>query len=135
MNSRSKGQRGEREWRDYLKHYFPWLDLRRGIQSRAGGAEAMDVEGLPGYLFEVKRVESLNIWSALTQAIRDSFARPEVDLRPIVAFRRNRSEWYVAMRAADFMDLVYYDVATLNPPPDGVIPGFPGSPGQEAEAA
>ncbi len=106
MNSRAKGARGEREWRDYLKGWFPWLDLRRGIQSRAGGAEAMDVEGVPGFLWEVKRVEALNIWTALAQAERDAAARPE-DLRPVVAFKRNRSEWYVAMPASVFLPLIH----------------------------
>lgn len=102
MNSRSKGQRGEREWASVLRGRFPGLAFRRGLQSRGGGKEVMDVEGLPGFHCEVKRVEKLNIWQALAQAESDS----DPGLIPIVPFRRNRGGWYVALRADDFLDLV-----------------------------
>ena len=102
MNSRSKGQRGEREWASVLRGRFPGLVFRRGLQSRGGGKEIMDVEGLPGFHCEVKRVEKLNIWQALAQAEDDADAQNI----PLVPFRRNRGEWYVALRADDFLDLV-----------------------------
>ena len=102
MNSRDKGQRGEREWAAFLKERFPHLEFRRGLQARGGGKEVMDVEGLPGYHQEVKRVEKLNIWQALAQAEDDA----DPQLSPLVPFRRNRGEWYVALRADDFCDLL-----------------------------
>ena len=47
---------------------------------------------------ECKARESLNIWQALTQA-------EEHGGKPIVFFKRNRSDTYVALRAEDFFDL------------------------------
>lgn len=104
MNSRSKGQRGEREWANILRVEFPDLagEIRRGLQSRGGGAEVADVEGIPGYHFEVKRVENLAIWKSLAQA--ESDADPG-DI-PVLAFRRNFGKWYVAIDAAHFFDLL-----------------------------
>lgn len=102
MNSRAKGARGEREWANVLRLEFPALEFRRGLQSRGGGAEVADVEGLPGYHQEVKRVEKLNVWRALAQAERDA----DPGLVPIVPFRRNGSRWYVAMPAEHFFDLI-----------------------------
>lgn len=103
MNSRSKGQRGEREWANVLRVEFPELEFRRGLQSRGGGAEVADVEGLPGFHFEVKRVENLAIWKALAQAENDADAQ----LVPVVAFRRNFGKWYVAIAAEHFFDLLH----------------------------
>jgi hypothetical protein len=102
LDSRQKGARGEREWAGILRAHFPDRVFRRNIQSRGGGAEAADVTGLPGWHAEVKRVEKLNIWSALQQA--ESDAKPGE--RPYVAFRRNRSGWYVALPAPLFLALL-----------------------------
>jgi hypothetical protein len=47
---------------------------------------------------ECKNVESINIWQALAQAETHGG-------KPIVFFKRNRSETYVAMKADDFFEL------------------------------
>lgn len=47
---------------------------------------------------ECKNQEALNIWKALAQA-------EEHGGKPIVFFKRNRSETYVAMKADDFFEL------------------------------
>ena len=67
MNSREKGKRGERQWRDELR--AEGFHARRG-QQFAGGADSPDVvcEELRGFHFEVKAVERLNIEDAMEQA-------------------------------------------------------------------
>ena len=71
MNSRQKGARGERLWRDQLRENG-W-DARRG-QQFSGGAESPDVvcESLGWLHQEVKCVERLNIEDAMAQARRDA---------------------------------------------------------------
>ncbi len=75
------------------------------IESRPMGQSGRDVilRGKAKELFcfhgiECKARESLNIWQALSQA-------EEHGGKPIVFFKRNRSDTYVALRAEDFFDL------------------------------
>lgn len=106
--SRSKGQRGEREWRKWLLDRLGCIFARRGRQSRSGGREEPDVkDGIPGTHPECKRVEKLNIWAALAQAEADAAVN---GLIPYVAFRRNRGQWNVAV-PADF--LVQFSLAVV----------------------
>ena len=98
INSKNKGRVGEREFAKFLRaHGFS--EARRGQQY--SGIEGEDVVGLPGYHIEVKRVERLNIHDTMNQSIRD--ADNQI---PIVAHRKNRTEWLVTMRAEDFLELV-----------------------------
>lgn len=95
--SRSKGARGEREWRDFLREIWCCPDAIRGRQYR-GGDDSPDVRnGVPGTHAEVKRTEALSLYPALTQAIEDS---PEEDI-PYVAHKRNHREWLVIVQAKD----------------------------------
>jgi Holliday junction resolvase len=101
MNSRDKGKRGERE----IAKIYADLGFasKRTAPLQAGGDHGVaDVSGVPGLHIEVKRVEALNIWAALAQAERDA-AEGEV---PTVHFRRNRSEWYVALPLTEFARLL-----------------------------
>lgn len=100
MNSRSKGCRGEREWRDKLRD--AGFKARRG-QQFSGNPDSPDVvcEDLPYFHFEVKRVQNLNLKSAMEQAAADAG-----DKMPIVAHRRNREPWKVTMLADDWFKLV-----------------------------
>lgn len=111
MSAREKGARGERELAQVLRDRFPELDFQRGLQARGGGAEVPDVEGLPGYHIEVKRVERLNIWVALQQAERDATVRA---LTPVVCFRRNRGSWHVAMPLDHWVELISRDVMSAH---------------------
>ena len=98
INSKNKGRVGEREFAKFLRaHGFS--EARRGQQY--SGIEGEDVIGLPGHHVEVKRVERLNIHDAMNQSIRD--ANEQI---PIVAHRKNRTEWLVTMRAEDFLEMV-----------------------------
>lgn len=100
MNSRAKGQRGERELADFLTAAgFP---ARRG-QQFAGGQDSPDVvcPGLPFHI-EAKRTERLNLDAACTQAERDAGGR-----KPWAVFhRRNRTGWRVTLDAAAFLAIL-----------------------------
>ena len=97
MNSRAKGARGERELAKKLREYG--YDCRRGQQY--SGIEGKDVVGLPGIHIECKRVERLNIYDAIAQAVRDA----KSDEKPAVFHRKNNCEWLVTMRLEDWIEL------------------------------
>jgi hypothetical protein len=101
MNSREKGKRGERLWRDELR--AAGYVARRG-QQFSGSEDSPDVvcEELGWIHFEVKAVERLNIEEAMDQARRDCGMRKV----PVVVHRRNRRPWLVTMEAGTFLKLV-----------------------------
>lgn len=100
MNSRQKGARGEREWRDELR--ARGYTARRGQQYNGLDGEDVVCEELSSrFHFEVKRTECLSLYDAMKQAERDAGERV-----PVVAHRRNGQEWVVIMRAGDWLDLV-----------------------------
>jgi len=101
INSRAKGARGEREWRDQLRN--AGFDARRG-QQFSGGADSPDVicESLPGLHWEVKRVEAGNPYLWMEQAIRDAGDSK----LPVVAHKRNGKDWLCIMRAEDLFTLL-----------------------------
>ena len=101
MNSREKGKRGERQWRDELR--ANGYVARRG-QQFAGSAESPDVvcDELRWIHFEVKAVERLNIRDAMDQAMRECGVRKT----PIVAHKRSFRGWLVTMEAEVFFKLL-----------------------------
>lgn len=102
MNSKRKGCRGERELAElFTAHGFP---ARRGQQFK-GGVDSPDVVGVPGVHPEVKRVEKLNIYESLAQAIRDAAGK-----KPAAVFHRRNynakapiNGWMVTMAFDDWM--------------------------------
>jgi Holliday junction resolvase len=100
INSRSKGARGERMWRDELR--AAGFTARRG-QQFAGGADSPDVicAELAGLHQEVKFVETLSLEKACEQAERDGGGKPW-----IVAHKRSRTPWLVTMNAELFFRLM-----------------------------
>ncbi len=94
-----KGADGERELAEVLKGYG--YDVTRGGSQTFGAVP--DLVGLPGIHIECKRVERLNIWSAMQQAITD--ADRFKDGMPIVFHRQNRRPWLVTLRVDDFLKL------------------------------
>jgi len=114
MNSREKGKRGERQWRDELR--AEGYDARRG-QQFSGGADSPDVvcDSLPWIHFEVKAVERLNIEEAMEQARRDagkcsvSSVKYSVPKVPVVAHKRSFRPWLVTMEAKTFFKLLRGD--------------------------
>lgn len=99
MNSRQKGARGEREFRDYLRERG--IEARRG-QQFSGSPDSPDViSSLSGVHWEVKRVERLEIHKAIEQAQRDAG-----DKLPVVAFKANRKDWLAILPMDKLMDLL-----------------------------
>ena len=131
MNSREKGKRGERQWRDELR--ANGYAARRG-QQFCGSADSPDVvcDRLSWIHFEVKAVERLNIEDAMDQARRDARAQSRNHLTPalsdgaglaiggegdslrekvpIVAHRRNFRPWLVTMTAEVFFQFLRGDL-------------------------
>lgn len=102
INSRSKGQRGEREVRDILqkvvdevasekKMLFAPEVKRNLMQSMEGGH---DLVGIPGVAVEVKFCENPQVdkwWEqTLKQASRDGG-------QPVLIYRKTRNPWQVVM--------------------------------------
>lgn len=100
INSRQKGKRGERLWRDELR--AEGFTARRG-QQYAGGIESPDVvcEELSNLHMEVKFVENLNLDKACEQAMKDCGAK-----QWIVAHKKNNKDWKVTMPASLFFKLM-----------------------------
>jgi hypothetical protein len=100
MNSCQKGKRGERAWRDELVAHG--YSARRG-QQFSGSPDSPDVvcPDLPGFHFEVKTVEHLNLAKAMAQAVADAGEKI-----PIVAHKRNRGDWLVTLRASDWFKML-----------------------------
>lgn len=100
MNACKKGKRGEREWAEMVR--ARGYDCRRG-QQHAGGPDSPDVVSLDlGFIhFEVKRTESLSLYEAVGQAIKDCGGAI-----PVVAHKRNGKEWLCVVRAEDFFEMV-----------------------------
>ena len=108
INSKKKGAAGEREFANYCKD--KGFDVRRTAQYNGKELESKaDVVGIPGIHVEVKRVEKLNIHTAMEQAVRDNHGK-EV---PIVAHRKNHKPWLITMMADDWFKL-FYGEAELN---------------------
>lgn len=97
LNSKQKGARGERMWRDQLRERG--FEARRG-QQFSGGTDSPDVicESLPDIHFEVKNVERFNVWDAMHQAVKDAGTKT-----PVVAYKRNDHDWLVILRAEDWL--------------------------------
>ena len=102
-NSRDKGARGERAWRDVCREEG-YSEVRRTVQYCGNTGDASDCVGLPHIHQEVKNVERLNIWDAMEQADRDCTAAGRGDI-PIVAHTKNRKGFLVTMKAEDFFKL------------------------------
>lgn len=97
-NSRRKGAAGERELASKLRKYG--YDCRRGQQYCGANGDA-DVVGLPGIHIECKRVEKLNLYDAMSQAVHDA----REGETPAVFHRKNNCDWLVTLRFEDFMRL------------------------------
>lgn len=101
INPRTKGAAGEREFCRWLSDN---LDIHHGErnleQVRSGGA---DVVNCYPFIFEVKRVENLDLiaawiqvktaWIDLAETSMDVLENLDPNLTPVVAFRKNNKPW------------------------------------------
>ena len=97
INSKRKGNVGERELANILKDYG--YQCRRGRQYN--GLEGEDVVGLDYIHIECKRVQKLNIEEALQQAKKDSRS----EQIPAVFHRKNGEKWKVTMELSSRIKL------------------------------
>ena len=97
INSRAKGARGERLWRDQIRA-AGW-EAERG-QQFCGSKDSPDVKSNMGIHYEVKCVQSLNLEAACQQAIRDSDGQPWA-----VAHKKNGGPWRVTISSETFFSL------------------------------
>ena len=99
INSRDKGARGERLWRNVLRD-AGYGSAQRG-QQFAGGTDSPDVkcEELQDVHWEVKFVENLNVGKAIEQAIRDADGKKI----PIVAHKKKNKPWLITLPADEFI--------------------------------
>ena len=98
-NSRAKGKRGEIELAHKLREHG--YSTRRG-QQYSGTETSADVVGLPGIHIECKRVEALNIYAAIMQAVHDTGESGDL---PAVFHRKNNQPWLVTMRLEEWLAL------------------------------
>ena len=96
--SRDKGKRGELEVAALLRDFG--FRAERG-QQHSGTPDSPDVKhDIEGLHIEVKRIEALQLYPALSQAREDCG-----DDTPVVFHRRNGKQWVAIMDATDFLDL------------------------------
>ena len=108
LNSRNKGNEGEREWKDLLNKTFGTkyartpcsggLDLKGDVRRTYFSKKSIIDE----FHWEAKRVELINIHKCLDQSIRDARAYSV----PVVAHRRNHDYWKITLQAKDFFNIL-----------------------------
>jgi Holliday junction resolvase len=110
MNSRAKGCRGEREFRDVLRE-AGFLKAYRTQQYSGKTGQACDVTcpELPSIHWEVKRVQAGNPYTWVEQAENDSLSDggPVLEPKlPIVAHKKNGKQWLAVMALDDLLTLL-----------------------------
>ena len=99
--SRRKGHDFERATAIRFREVMPGAEIKRGLQSRGGGAEEADVV-CPYFHVECKVGKLPNPRAALAQAIRDA----KVGMTPIAVVRDDRQAAFVVMQFDDFLDFI-----------------------------
>ena len=96
---REKGKVGEREVAR-INREAGFEDSQRGQQFQ-GSPDSPDVAGVPGLHLEVKRVEKLQLWPAMSQAADDAGE----DETPVVVHRPNRKPWIAILDYKRFLEI------------------------------
>jgi len=105
-SAKAKGRRLQNMLRDILRDTFPELE-EDDIKSQTMGMSGEDIVLSPAarkiikYSFECKNVERLDLWKSLQQAETNCG-----DRTPVLVFKRNHTETYVAFNLDCFIDLI-----------------------------
>lgn len=112
--SREKGKRGERYVVNLFKEYG-YNNAHRTSQFKGNTGQAGDIEGIDYIHAEVKFVEKLNLYNAMSQAKRDTLESKE-NKRPVVFHKRNNENLLVTMEFRDWIELYnsYYSDMKLS---------------------
>ena len=106
-SSTAKGRRFQRIVAAILRERFdlPEADCRPAVGSENGCDIKLSAAARLVFPFavECKKVEAINIWSALAQAEANATAE---GLAPVLVFSRNRSKAYAVVPLSCFVDLV-----------------------------
>ena len=106
-SSTAKGRRFQRVIAAILRERFdlPEADCRPAVGSENGCDIKLSAAARLVFPFavECKKVEAINIWSALAQAEANATAE---GLAPVLVFSRNRSKAYAVVPLSCFVDLV-----------------------------
>lgn len=95
-NSKRKGKVGEQSFCHFIQK--AWGVSARRSQQYCGSSDSADIQtSIKGVHFEVKRTEAFRIYDAIDQATADC----GVGSVPVVAYRRNRGEWLLVLKAKD----------------------------------
>jgi hypothetical protein len=107
-SAKAKGRRACQEFKILVHAQYPELEMG-DVEVTSSGATGEDIKMSPAarrllpITVEVKCQESLNVWAALEQAQSHAEGTPYV---PVLAFKRNHTELFVALKARDFLRLV-----------------------------
>lgn len=107
---KAKGRNACKLVQTLLLAYAPEL-LEDDIRITSSSVPGEDIQFSPKarerypFVIEVKCQESLNIWAALKQAITHLPPGKEDLLTPLLFFKRNNTELYVAIEAERFIKL------------------------------
>jgi hypothetical protein len=109
QSAKNKGRQFQKEVRDTILSTFPELhpDDVRSTSMGAGGEDILlshAARTVFPYSVECKNVERLNIWQAVDQ-VKDNCG----EHTPLVAFKKNRHEAWVAIPMDHFMVLSQLD--------------------------
>lgn len=104
-SAKAKGRRLQQLVRTIILNAFGLHEDDIVSRSMGAGGEDLQLSPRARQLFpfsvEAKCQESLNIWNALKQAEENAG-----DHKPLVVFKRNRSELYCAMKFSDLIRLL-----------------------------
>lgn len=107
MNSKQKGNRGERELANILKKDFG-LTARRSQQFCGNaGDEDVKCEELKRWFIECKRVQQLNLHDAMEKAVKQC----PLGKIPVIIHRKNGKKWLATF---ELSDAVINEIALLN---------------------
>ena len=112
INSRQKGARGERAFRDLLREHG--YEAHRGCQfsgKSPDGSTSPDINCNLDLHFEVKHCQSWPIQNWIAQAKGDS---ERIGNPWVIAAKRNHSEWTMMMSSETFFSLIRGDHANAD---------------------
>lgn len=100
-NSRDKGARAERALVKILRA-AGWPNATRNTDGRYQAGRGDIDNGPAGTHIECKHHERADVWAWIAQAHRDA---PPTHI-PVVAFRRNRSDWHAIVPLDELLALI-----------------------------